>query len=254
LSPAPPTTRFYDDLADVYHLVYADWEESVCRQAEVLDGLLARALGPGPHRLLDASCGIGTQALGLATLGHAVAGSDLSPRAVARARREAAARGLAIDFSVADLRACDRRSDGPFDAVLACDNSIPHLLTDDEILAAFRAFRRLTRPDGVALVSVRDYAQEDRSTPQLRPYGLRETPEGRYLVFQVWDWDPDGARYDLAMYFVRDRGGEDAEVLVSRARYYAVAVEALAALLREAGFADVERIDGVYFQPVLLAR
>ncbi len=31
-------------------------------------------------------------------------------------------------------------------------------------------------------------------------------------------------------------------------------LETLAALLREAGFAEVERIDGVYYQPVLLAR
>ena len=246
--------RFYDDIADVFHLVYPDWEGSMGRQAEALDGLLTRALGPGPHRLLDASCGIGTQALGLAARGHAVTGSDLSPGAVVRARRVAAARGLAIDVSVADMRTCDCHHPEPFDAVLSCDNSVPHLLTDDEILAAFQAFRRLTRPGGAALVSVRDYPREDRSTPQLRPYGIRETPEGRWLVFQTWDWDPDGARYDLAMYFVRDPGGPDAEVLVSRARYYAVDPDTLAVLLREAGFAEVERIDGVYFQPVLLAR
>jgi SAM-dependent methyltransferase len=249
----PSSLRFYDDLAEVYHLVYADWEDSVRRQAEVLDGLLARALGPGPHRILDVSCGIGTQALGLAALGHAVSGSDLSPRAIERARREAAARGLEIGFSVADMRTCDRHHQGPFDAVLSCDNSVPHLLTDEEILTAFRAFRRLARPGGAVLVSVRDYPREDRSTPQLRPYGIRETPAGRWLVFQTWDWDADGARYDLSMYFVRDGGG-DPEVLVSRARSYAVAPETLAALLREAGFAAVERIDGVYYQPVLLAR
>lgn len=243
---------FYDDLADLFHLVYADWEASLRRQAEALDGILRRAIGAGPHRILDVSCGIGTQALGLAALGHAVTGSDLSARAVERARREAEARGLEIEFSVADMRSCDRHHRGPFDAVLSADNSVPHLLTDDDILTAFRAFFRLTRPGGVTLVTVRDYAQEDRSTPQLRPYGIRTDATGRYAVFQVWDFDGD--RYDLAMYFVRENPAGPPEVRVSRSRYYAVGTDTLLSLLTQAGFADARRTDGEYFQPVLLAR
>jgi len=61
--------EFYDDIADVYHLIYEDWVASRRKQAEVLDRLLGRALGPGPHRILDVSCGIGTQSLGLAARG-----------------------------------------------------------------------------------------------------------------------------------------------------------------------------------------
>jgi hypothetical protein len=110
----------------------------------------------------------------------------------------------------------------------------------------------LTRPGGVTLVTVRDYAREDRSTPQLRPYGVRTVPEGRSVVFQVWDFV--GEIYDVAMYFVREDVKGKAEVLVSRARYYAVDTDTLLSLLKEAGFADAERIDGEYFQPVLLAR
>jgi SAM-dependent methyltransferase len=251
--------RFYDDLADLFHLVYADWEGSVRRQAEALDRILARALGPGPHRVLDVSCGIGTQALGLAALGHTVTGSDLSPRAIERARREAAARGLAIDFSVADMRSCDRHHRGAFDVVLSADNSVPHLLADDEILDAFRGFYRSTRPGGVVLITVRDYAREDRTSPQLRPYGLRGdptggAPTGRWAVFQVWDF-VDADRYDLAMYFVREGDADrPPEVRVGRSRYYAVTTDTLLALLTRAGFADARRLDGEFFQPVLLGR
>src|SRR5438876_5527565 len=98
------TSRFYDDIADLYHLVYADWPASMRRQAEVLDGILQSALGEGPHRILDVSCGIGTQALGLAALRHAVTASDVSVRAIERARREAEQRGLEVKFSIADMR------------------------------------------------------------------------------------------------------------------------------------------------------
>jgi len=40
------------------------------------------AVGPPPRSILDVSCGIGTQALGLAALRHAVTASDLSTMAV----------------------------------------------------------------------------------------------------------------------------------------------------------------------------
>jgi hypothetical protein len=36
-------------------------------------------------------------------------------------------------------------------------------------------------------------------------------------------------------------------------RAHAISTDKLCALMREAGYADVQRIDGAYFQPVLLA-
>jgi hypothetical protein len=34
--------RFYGELADDYHLIYADWEASLRRQGEALDAQLGR--------------------------------------------------------------------------------------------------------------------------------------------------------------------------------------------------------------------
>lgn len=81
----PSVRDFYDDLAHDYHLMFRDWDASMAYQAEVLGGLVRQSLGAGPHTVLDCSCGIGTQAIGLALAGHQVVGSDLSPVAAARA-------------------------------------------------------------------------------------------------------------------------------------------------------------------------
>src|SRR5215468_9252965 len=82
---------FYDQLAAQFHLVYGDWRgRAVPHQGAVFDAVLRAALGPGPFTVLDCACGIGTQAIGLALLGHQVHATDLSPRAVDRAAREAA--------------------------------------------------------------------------------------------------------------------------------------------------------------------
>jgi cyclopropane fatty-acyl-phospholipid synthase-like methyltransferase len=58
-------------------------------------------------RVLDAGCGTGEHALLAAAHGAQAAGVDVSPRAIARAREKAAARGLAVRFEVGsalDLR------------------------------------------------------------------------------------------------------------------------------------------------------
>lgn len=54
-------------------------------------------------RIHDCACGIGTQAIGLAALGYRISGSDLSRAAIQRAAREAAKRGLTIEFCLSDM-------------------------------------------------------------------------------------------------------------------------------------------------------
>lgn len=246
---AQPTPRFYDELADLYHLVYADWERSIAVQGAALAKLL-RERWPPCRRVLDSACGIGTQALGLAAEGFEVVGSDLSAAALARARREAAARGLRIDFMEAELRELDAVHRPGFDAVIACDNAVPHLLSREEILGAFRQMRGLLRPGGGCVVSARDYGAVERTGTHFVPYGVRETPEGRVAIFQLWEF-LDGERYELAMFFVHDAPPAP-RVQVFRARYFAIPLPELTELMRQAGFADVERLDGVFFQPLLV--
>jgi SAM-dependent methyltransferase len=243
---------FYDRLAPLYHLIFPDWEASIRRQAEALDGLIKEHWGGGRLEILDVACGIGTQALGLAGLGHAVSASDLSPAAVERARREAARRALPIDVSVGDMRALPLHYRGRFDLAIACDNAVPHLLTDAEILQAFEQMFACVRPGGGCLITVRDYDREERAGLQMKPYGVRDVGGTRYAIFQVWQFD--GPHYDLAMYFVEDDGGPTCAAHVARSRYYAVGMGTLRALMEQAGFRDVERVDDRFYQPVLLGK
>jgi 2-polyprenyl-3-methyl-5-hydroxy-6-metoxy-1,4-benzoquinol methylase len=131
--------QFYDDLAEDYHLLFADWKASLSWQADVLERVIWEHLGPGPRSVLDCTCGIGTQAIGLAARGFAVHASDISPAAIARAEREAAALGVSLTTGVADLRTLDRQVPGEFAVVLSCDNALPHLPSDADLLRAARA-------------------------------------------------------------------------------------------------------------------
>ena len=57
---------------------------------------------------------------------------------------------------------------GDFDAIIAMDNSVPHLLSDAEIAQAFPGFRKVLRPGGALPVSVRDHGPEDRSATRFQ--------------------------------------------------------------------------------------
>jgi hypothetical protein len=61
------TNEFYAGLTPLYHLIYPDWGKSIKRQGEMLDSVIREMWGVASE-VLDVSCGIGTQALGLADL------------------------------------------------------------------------------------------------------------------------------------------------------------------------------------------
>jgi SAM-dependent methyltransferase len=242
---------FYDRLAPHYHLLYGDWERSGGEQGKALSSLL-HELGVGlADPIHDAACGIGTQTIGLASLGHNVSASDISPGAGERLTTEIQARGLEVPFQVDDFRVLQSIPSGTLAAVLACDNSLPHLLSDAEIAQAFSAWWHRLRPGGVVVVSVRDYAAIPRVNPDVRPYGLHHHEGIRFLAVQVWEWD--GEHYDLSIYLITEGRDGQCQTQVFRSRYYAVPIDRICSLLAEAGFVEIQRRDDVLFQSVLAA-
>jgi hypothetical protein len=81
----------------------------------------------------------------------------------------------------------------PCNATLACqswccDNSLPHLLTDADLLTALRQMLACLVPGGGFLMSMRDYEREERGVNLVKPYGARTENGKRYVLFQVWDF------------------------------------------------------------------
>ncbi|MCP3820963.1 class I SAM-dependent methyltransferase [Streptomyces sp. A3M-1-3] len=247
--------RFYDRLADSYDLMYADWDASIARQGEALGMLIDDALGEGAYDVLDCACGIGTQVLGLSARGHRVTGSDVSPVAAGRAAREAAARGLRPPVTAADMRALPF-PDATFDVVVCADNSLPHLLTPEDVRAALREMRRVLRPGGLLLLSTRPYDALRRERPASAPPHVRTGPDGRTITFQLWHWHPDGERYDVELFQLLPEG--DAWTTHTRlTTYWALPQDETAAFAVEAGFTATEWHDPArsgFFQPVMTAR
>lgn len=247
---------FYDDLADDYHLIYSDWDASVRRQGEVLNELIAREVGPGPRTVLDAACGIGTQAIGLALHGHRVVGTDLSPDAVRRAGAEASRFGVELTLAVADLRTLGQTVTTQFDVVMACDNSLPHLLTDADLALAVAEMAARLTPGGLLVASVRDYDALLETRPQTEFPRVTDRADGRWITFQVWDWKEDGRSYALSQFILHQvEDGWSTRQFVTA--YRALRRSELAAALVASGLKGVrwhESDETGFHQPIVTAR
>jgi glycine/sarcosine N-methyltransferase len=251
---ASSVSAFYDGLAEDYHLVYGDgWEAAVARQGTVLDRLI-RIERPTASDVLDCSCGVGTQAIGLALRGYRVRGTDISERSLERARDEAARLGVAVAFEVADFRALTTVP-GDFDVVLSCDNAVPHLLNDADVERALRAMRSKLRPGGLLVISTRDYDAALVDRPATAPPLLIAGPPRRLFV-RFHDWDAAEGAYYTVRFFILTESGAGWTLEQHSARYRAITSDALSQAAERAGFVNVtwHAADTVgYHQPVMTA-
>lgn len=113
LQPTPPQNwrDFFDEQADTYE------QNAFTKNTRVeVDFLLDLFPLEEGARILDLGCGTGRHAIELAARGFAVTGVDFSPRMLEVARRNAADRGVRVEWVLADARAY--RGEHPFDLVI----------------------------------------------------------------------------------------------------------------------------------------
>ena len=94
--------------------------------------------------VLELACGTGQLAVPIAAAGLPTVGLDLSAAMLKTARERAAAARVSVQYVLADMRKFDlgRR----FALVFIARNSLLHLCSTDDILAAFAAVRRHLAP------------------------------------------------------------------------------------------------------------
>ena len=250
------TKQFYDDLSSYYHLIFEDWDASMARQGNALVQIFNSELGGASVsdvRVLDAACGIGTQTLPLAARGFQLTARDISAAAVARLQREAEIRKIVVDAAVSDMRQIASSVSGSFDVVLAFDNSLAHLLDDNDLSLAFQQFKSVLRPGGMFLCSIRDYDKVQRGLPATHLYGRREYGGETFQLRQEWSWE-DPMHYQGTIIIEKETPNGFVRALCTASRFYAVSTERLLELMHAAGFRACRRIDETIYQPILAAR
>ena len=106
---------------------------------------------PPPGRALDVGCGLGDTAEDLRRRGFAVTAFDVSPTAIAEARRRFPS--SSVDYRALDLLSLPASFDGAFDLVVECYTL--QVLSPAARAAAIESLRRAVAPGGILLVVAR---------------------------------------------------------------------------------------------------
>jgi SAM-dependent methyltransferase len=179
-----------------------------------------------------------------------------------------------VSFGVADVRDLSALGSRRFDAVVSCDNSLSHLLTEADLVRGLASIRDRLRPGGLLVASIRDYDEllgggpapalrhgqgsgpDDRGRPPGTLPQVFDSPQGRRVVVQVWTWDPVDPVYDLELFLLLEHG-EGWRASSFQGRYRAYRRSDVDAALAGAGFTEPRWLmpeDSGYHQPLVRAR
>ncbi len=244
---------FYDNLASHYDKLFLDWDATTKEQAQILDKLFKDNGYDESCKILDCACGIGTQAIGLATLGYNVTASDISDCELQEAKKRAEKNNVEIRFENADFRKLSETFLKQFDIVIAMDNALPHMLTKSDMEKAVGSLANQLAEDGMFVASIRDYDSLLCDKPPYSPPYIHKTENGQRVSFQIWNWEGDC--YKLTQYIIED----ETDLITSKfeCEYRAVRRGELTEILLANGFSSVEwkfpEKTGFY-QPILYAK
>ncbi len=142
--------------------------------------------------VLDCACGTGWHLVLLDDLGAEVYGSDLSTAMLAQARKNTMGRD--IPLRQGDFRELDQFWDRTFDLIICTANSLRHMLTPGDNLAALHSMYHRLSPGGVLLID-NGYSDNLINTrPKVLPgrlhrdqafYFILEYPNPEEIVFTI---------------------------------------------------------------------
>ena len=247
------TQTFYDNLASQYDKLFLDWQSTTQEQALILNKLFKAYGFDDTARILDCACGIGTQSIGLASLGYHVTASDISDGELAQAKERAAKNQVKIRFEHADFCALSQTFSEQFDIVIAMDNALPHMLSKSALEAAIKSITNQIAPGGLFVASIRDYDALLVDKPPYSPPYIHKTDKGQRVSFQTWDWD--GEHYKLMQYIIDDE--KSLQISKFACEYRATRREELTNLLISYGCSKVEwkfPEETGFYQPIVVAR
>ncbi len=127
----------------------------------------------------------------------------------------------------------------PYDAVLCLGNSLPHLLTQADLVAALRGMASVLRSDGLLILQNLNYDLRWQKQPRWFAAQGGELDGQPVLVWRFADYDEPAGRIDFHIALFR-QGERDWKVDVHTTPQRPLFQVDLLAALAEAGFGDTQ--------------
>jgi 2-polyprenyl-3-methyl-5-hydroxy-6-metoxy-1,4-benzoquinol methylase len=179
---------------DYLYFYEAFLAERTPEEVERIIELLERE--PGTE-ILDCPCGHGRISNALAERGFRVTGLDATELFLERAREDAAARGVEVEYVHGDMRELPWRE--RFDGLVNWFTSFGYF-ADDENKAVVRAFHDALRPGGRLVLETQNVSRIMLDPQPLHVVGERDGD----LMIDRWTLDAENARFQTERLVMRD--------------------------------------------------
>jgi glycine/sarcosine N-methyltransferase len=240
----------YDQLSSVYDR-FVNWPSRLAFETPfLLEQLKALGALEKPLKILDAACGTGMHAIELARRGARAAGADLSEKMISRARLNAAQARVMVDFRPAGFGALQAAFTDvlPMDALLCLGNSLPHVLTRQELHATLADFAACLRPGGLLLIQNRNFDAVLRHRERwMEPQAYSEG-DAEWIFLRFYDFEADGT-ITFNLLTLRRTGMEPWVQQVGATRLYPWRRDELETALLETGFTSLAAFGGMDGSP-----
>jgi ubiquinone/menaquinone biosynthesis C-methylase UbiE len=227
--PEKDAMQFYEDLADDYDLM-TSFDE---RQETVRETISLLVEQYGIKSAVDAGCGSGLYSIIMAQLGLQVVGADISGALLKRAKENAKKLKANPKFILASFQNLKDELEDKYDAVFCLGNSIPHLLTRQELDESLLSFFTILKKGGMAIIELLNYDRvlEDKE----RVVGVRNV--GDRIFVRFYDFFEDHIQFNIVRTIVSEK---DAQSTLHSTTLNPYRIEEIGDSLRKGGFCHID--------------
>ncbi len=168
---------FYEEIAERYDEM-TRFDERVQRETAIIKGWVE---GYRFRSAVDVACGTGIHAIVLAQLGIPTVGADISEAMLEKARFHAEDRGVQVSWIQTAMQQARQNIEGEHEAVFCLGNTIPHLLTPEDLDVAISNFSQLLTPGGIVVIQLLNYHRIMRE--QNRIVGIHRQGSTEFIRF-----------------------------------------------------------------------
>lgn len=215
--------EFYEKFANKYDDMVS-FENRVSREANFYDSVFKKY---NIKTVLDCACGTGHHVIMLKRMGYNVHGSDLSPIMLEKAQINLMKMDLNVPLKVADFRDLTKIFDKNFDAVICVGNSLPHLMSNKDILKTLAEMKSILNEKGVLILEQRNYDKLVKEKNRFFPISYKENE----VFFYVLDYLTSRIVFNIININILDQ-----KFKIYSTEYNILKMETLEELLNKSGF------------------
>ena len=232
-------SKAYDQVAEFYDLLIS-WKERLRREKPFFKSIFKEY---GVARILDSACGTGKHAAAFHDWGFHVVGADPSRQMLKKARQNAGERK--IKFVRAELVELEKTG-GMFDAVTCLGNSLPHVISDEELDRSLASMLNVLLPGGIAVIHNNNYDLIVEKRQRFMPPAHAKRRGREYVFVRFFDFHGETLTFNLLALV---KGPTGWEMFRQAMTHRALTSDLLVSRLERAGFKNIRVYGGYPAEP-----